>query len=93
MIDFGPRRSGRTTRIVDECIQEFFRDGYVACYDHYGSRAMNEMVQKRVCARLYSEHRLRDFKHFRENGVYMVALNECVDEAKEVARLMKRDAV
>jgi hypothetical protein len=54
--DLGPRRSGRTTRIVDQAIQELFKNGYVFCRDHYPSKQMTEYVFKKVLKRLDFEH-------------------------------------
>ena len=54
--DTGSRRSGRTTRIVDECIQTLFIEGEVYCHDHYPSDAMDEFVFHKVVTRLGYEH-------------------------------------
>ena len=55
-LDIGDRRSGRTTRIIDQCVQEFFADGFTVCRDHYPSKHMHEYVYRRVWKRLYDEH-------------------------------------
>lgn len=84
--DFGPRRSGRTTRIVDKCIQDFFDKGFVICFDHHPTNEMHQYVQKLVYERLMREH----FRYskgvvcaFRYNNRYIVALKEYVGEAKD----------
>lgn len=51
------RASGRTTRLTDKYIQEFFNNGttgYIA--DHYGDHRANTMLYKRICFRLDLEH-------------------------------------
>lgn len=50
------RRTGRTTRIIDQCVQEFFTQGYTICLDHHPSDRMSEYVLNRVVHRLSSEH-------------------------------------
>jgi hypothetical protein len=64
------RRSGRSTRIVDKLVQDFFKEGVAHGYDHHvtSDAANNAMLCKesinRVARRLVYEHRLeakRDF--------------------------------
>ena len=50
------RRSGRTTRIVNEIIEELFKNGEAICEDHYNSSDSNRMLSKLVWRRLNSEH-------------------------------------
>ena len=52
------RRSGRTTRIVDNLIQELFTIGSIEFKDHYYSDLSKERVGKIIRERLYLEHRL-----------------------------------
>lgn len=57
------RRTGRTTRIVDELIQTLFNTGTVWIYDHYfGENGLQEIntrvaVLARVLSRLENEHK------------------------------------
>jgi hypothetical protein len=59
-IDPGPRRSGRTTRIVDKLIQNLFTDGFVVCQDHYPSHDMELYVMRKILQRLNIEHHIAD---------------------------------
>jgi hypothetical protein len=53
------RASGRTTRLVDEQIQELFTNGCVLVIDHYPTREAARMVFDKVLRRLDFEHSLR----------------------------------
>ena len=61
------RRSGRTTRIVDEAVQEFFTNKKVLCADHYSEdgKESSRRIQKMIVSRLQFEHSLREGKDFR----------------------------
>tara|TARA_R110000851_G_scaffold147756_2_gene287766 strand:- start:4058 stop:5308 length:1251 start_codon:yes stop_codon:yes gene_type:complete len=50
------RGSGRTTRIIDECIQELFNTGEVTVKDHEDKPAYHIRVVKAVAGRLAMEH-------------------------------------
>jgi len=50
------RQSGNTTRIVDECIQDFFMKGECRTSDHYGTSEASKRVYKLVITRLINEH-------------------------------------
>lgn len=50
------RKSGRTTRIVDEAIQKLFEEGSVIIKDHYGSEAADRLALNILLRRLYIEH-------------------------------------
>lgn len=54
--DNGKRRSGRTTKIVDQLISDFFTEGIANCYDHYPTNDMYEYVMHKVLGRLEYEH-------------------------------------
>lgn len=57
----GTRRSGNTTRIVDELVQEFFINGKCYYWDHAereGNMALDHMLGI-LENRLYREHNLR----------------------------------
>ncbi len=56
MEDFGPRQSGRTTRLADNCIQEIFTKGFTICRDHFASIEMNLYLFDIVYDRLRREH-------------------------------------
>lgn len=59
--DTGQRRSGRTSRIVDFLVQEFFINGVAKCFDHYNPHGDNSDrrargVQNIVLNRLLTEY-------------------------------------
>lgn len=56
------RHTGRTTRLVDEYIQELFRNRgeFIEIVDHYRGIQAAEMVARRICARLKHEHGVTD---------------------------------
>ena len=51
------RRSGRTTRLADQYIQQFFDIGEVKISDHTNHRDSNRHLIKVICSRLDNEHR------------------------------------
>lgn len=64
------RRSGRTTRIIDAAVQEFFTEGAVTTIDHfYSDRAgmveMNKYCTGRIVRRLEMEHEMKLNEHFK----------------------------
>lgn len=78
------RRSGRTTRIVDQAIQELFKDGKVVVYDHpipspsdeYKNTVENNIwVARIVAGRLYNEHGFRTNVDFtiKENVITLLS--------------------
>ena len=50
------RKSGRTTRIVDEAIQTLFTKGRVYVRDHHSTLKMDRYCYDIVVRRLHSEH-------------------------------------
>lgn len=50
------RRTGRTTRIVDQCIQELFTEGVTKVVDHTNNHVSNSRLWKRLLHRLSFEH-------------------------------------
>lgn len=50
------RRTGRTTRIVDDSIQRLFLHRSVICRDHHPSRNADERLFKIILQRLAIEH-------------------------------------
>lgn len=50
------RRSGNTTRIVDNAIQLLFGHGWIKVEDHYTSRNADRLLMDRILGRLYHEH-------------------------------------
>ena len=86
MVDYGERRSGRTTRIIDQCVQDFFKDGFAYCLDHYPSEDMNKYVQERVFKRLLFEHRNLENEGVGKlcyRGEYLVVLKGFEEKAKD----------
>jgi len=51
------RRSGRTTRLCDQSIQELFNIGKVKIFDHTRHTESNKHLIKMICNRLDNEHR------------------------------------
>lgn len=51
------RRSGRTTRAIDEMVQHLFNHGVVQLWDHHGGSLTH--VENAIFSRLYNEHRLK----------------------------------
>jgi hypothetical protein len=70
--DPGPRRSGRTTRLADTCVQEFFKNGFTVCRDHYPGYRMNDYLWNIVMKRLTLEHPRIEL-HARKNPNYVIA--------------------
>lgn len=72
----GPyRRTGRTTRIVDDCIQKIFESGSTRCVDHFNGEfktiddarlltGLSKMIADRVSTRLQLEHKMQYNIHF-----------------------------
>lgn len=54
------RSTGRTTRIIDNCVQEFFKNGYTVVIDHHGRRESNENTMFKVVRRIKLEHGIDD---------------------------------
>lgn len=53
------RRSGRTTRIIDNMVQQFFENGYVHVFDHHSISNDNlSRIQKIFLDRLKREHQI-----------------------------------
>lgn len=50
------RRSGTTTRLVDEFVQKFFTEGTVRIYDHYSTIRSDRRILKIFLTRLRIEH-------------------------------------
>ena len=52
----GYRRSGRTTRMIDKSIQQFFDEGVCEVYDHHGTREADKLIMQKILKRLHYEH-------------------------------------
>jgi hypothetical protein len=50
------RRTGRTTKLADACIQSFFTKGYCICIDHHPTQLASELLFNTVWKRLGMEH-------------------------------------
>lgn len=50
------RRTGRTTRLVDQYIQMLFKDGQIIIRDHHDTDKMHEFTFRTVLTRLQVEH-------------------------------------
>lgn len=50
------RCSGRTTRLVDEAIQNLFTKKITIVKDHYLHRNADRMLLAKICSRLHNEH-------------------------------------
>jgi hypothetical protein len=73
--DYGPRRSGRTTRLTDEAVQEFFKNGWCFVSDHVPTAIASKMLCNRVCRRLSQEHRVDLIRKEVTSGVWIIANN------------------
>jgi len=51
------RGTGRTTRLVDKAIQDFFNKGVVTIQDHYCAVEATKFLYERITKRLKNEHR------------------------------------
>lgn len=71
-VDFGPRRSGRTTRIADRCVQEFFKEGYTICVDHHSTFKAHKYLLDIVRRRLSREHPRLELIKLEHNGFYVL---------------------
>lgn len=56
------RKTGRSTREIDEAIQDLFNTGECTVRDHHGTRLASEHAFKRLWFRLIAEH-----EHMRDN--------------------------
>ena len=54
--DTGIIKSGRTTRLVDQAVQEFFTTGKATLVDHFDGVVANERLRKIFLHRMYVEH-------------------------------------
>ena len=55
------RRTGRTTRLIDDAIQDLFHTGKCVIWDHYENgknNSANQMVLDKTLVRLQNEHPL-----------------------------------
>ncbi len=56
------RETGRTTRIIDKCIQELFTYGYCKVEDHYRSSITRSRdLQLLIAVRLRTEHNINHY--------------------------------
>ena len=75
------RRSGRTIRIVDQLVQDYFTNGYFIAkdHDHESGPSMdrNRQVYKKVAERLWREHGVKIGYPLRtKNGGYIFEKDE-----------------
>lgn len=63
--ELSERATGRSTRLVDEYIQELFNDGQIIVEDHYGTLESNRFLFDRITTRLSQEHRGVKFNYDR----------------------------
>lgn len=52
------RATGRTTRIIDQCVQEIFKNGYTIFKDHYDTDKSNMMLAEKIINRVKMEHNI-----------------------------------
>jgi hypothetical protein len=50
------RATGRTTRIIDNLIQELFTTGKCTCIDHYDTPESSRFLAEKVVRRMTYEH-------------------------------------
>lgn len=53
------RRSGRTTRLADQAIQEIFKNGQVIVQDHHRTSVSSSALVNIITLRLALEHRIQ----------------------------------
>lgn len=53
-----PRRTGQSTRLVDQYVQQLFTFGEIEVRDHFDSVSLHELLTERVLLRLKNEHHL-----------------------------------
>jgi len=85
------RRTGRTTRIVDQCIQELFTEGQVECRDHFGDEQSNATVCDMVKRRLINEHPNLFFVTKWKDGGLVIYLEKNVGSQRRFGQY--RDAI
>lgn len=69
------RKTGRTTRIVNRCIEELFVNGYTIVKDHHDSMNSHRLVANTIAERVKAEHGV-DVIISRNLGAYMVKLRK-----------------
>lgn len=85
--DIGIRRSGRTTRIVDQLVGEFLSNGIADCFDHYPSEDMYKYVTEKVYYRLKFEHNITtdDIKVDRDRNILVnLLIPSAMEEYKKL---------
>ena len=50
------RRTGRTTRTIDDAIQDLFHTGKCVLRDHYGTKQADNYLLEKTVQRLQHEH-------------------------------------
>ena len=92
VIDLKYRATGRTTRLVDEYIQQIYNNQgeWVRIADHYPSKQADKVVFDKVCGRLKYEHSRDEFKVRRMYG-FEIMLVKCARDGvvEEMSRLNK----
>ena len=71
------RRSGQTTKLIDEAVQELFKNGETTFNDHHQSGDAHRDGLRALMKRLYREHHLCT-----DNGII-------VDYARRTVKLIK----
>jgi hypothetical protein len=74
------RRSGRTTRIIDDLVNDFFTLGVAICRDHHDSEAMHNYVTTMVLRRINAEHHAA----FALDNVNHIVVNTAHPEGKKI---------
>jgi hypothetical protein len=75
----GLRQSGRTTRIVDDLVQELFSTGQTIVIDHFGSGNADRIALDILKKRLFYEHGLLQDVHYRTTylrGNFLIKLRK-----------------
>lgn len=77
------RASGRTTRLIDEFVQDFFNRPMgtkIYIYDHYGTRQADQYLLGRAIKRLENEHHVEYKKGSDSNGFYIIRTEPTLQE-------------
>ena len=77
------RATGKTTRLVDNIVQEFFTQPIgnpVYVHDHYGTRQADQILLETVAKRLETEHHAKFHLGKNFHGYYVVRDNPTLHE-------------
>jgi len=68
------RRSGRTTRLIDEAVQALFNNGSVVVYDHHPTKRADERLFEMLLERLSREHEINKTNSTIDRNTFSITL-------------------